>query len=56
MTVINYNFNIPTFFFDLLIIDLKQYIKEIIGDGVTSALRMMCVDMLWAVAFSDEYT
>ena len=31
MTVINCNFNIPTFFFGLLIIDLKQYIKEIIG-------------------------
>jgi hypothetical protein len=31
MTVINYNFNIPSFFFGLLIIDLKQYIKEIIG-------------------------
>jgi hypothetical protein len=28
MTVINCNFNIPTFFFDLLITDLKQYIKE----------------------------
>jgi hypothetical protein len=31
MTVINCNSNIPTFFFGLLIIDLKQYIKEIIG-------------------------
>jgi hypothetical protein len=30
--------------------------NNILKDGVTSALRMMCVDMLWAVAFSGEYT
>jgi hypothetical protein len=35
---------------------IKTTFNNILKDGVTSALRMMCVDMLWAVAFSDEYT
>jgi hypothetical protein len=39
MTVINWNFNILTFFLGLLIIDLKQYIKEIIE--------------LWELAFNS---
>ena len=35
---------------------IKTTFNNILKDGVTSALRMMCVDMLWAVAFSAEYT
>jgi hypothetical protein len=39
MTVINWNFNNLTFLLGLLIIDLKQYIKEIIE--------------LWELAFNS---
>jgi hypothetical protein len=34
---------------------IKTTFNNILKDGVTSALRMMRVDMLWAVAFSDYY-
>ena len=35
---------------------IQTTFNNILKDDVTSALRMMCVDMLWAVAFSGEYT